>query len=217
MEESSRSAWVRAADAIDRLNDRIGALIRWLVLVMVVVGAYNAVARYATRYAGVRLTSNALIDLQWYLFSLVFLLGAAYALRHDVHVRVDVAYARFSERARACIDLLGTLLFLVPFSVVMLWVSFPAVRNSWATREVSPDPGGLPRYPIKAVILLSFLLLLLQAYAQAVRQVQVLRGAGSGDGRAAGVASGSGAPAPAEDPAEGEGEPEDPLHRGEGL
>jgi TRAP-type mannitol/chloroaromatic compound transport system permease small subunit len=165
----------RAAAFIDALNERIGAGIRWLTLVMVLLGAYNAVARYLTRWVGVSLSSNAYLDLQWYLFSLIFLLGAAYGLRHDVHVRVDVLYSRLSRRARAWIDLAGSVLFLLPFTVLMLVVSWPAVRNSWAIRETSPDPGGLPRYPIKAVILLSFVLLLLQGFSQIVKQIRILR------------------------------------------
>jgi len=165
----------KAAVAVDRLNDAMGALIRWLALGMVAVGAYNALARYATRYTEVSLTSNALNELQWYLFSVIFLLGAAYALNHDVHVRVDVLYSSLSRRARAWIDLLGSLLFLLPFSVLLLWVSWPAVRASWAIREVSPDPGGLPRYPIKMLILVSFFLLFLQGLAQVVKKVHVIR------------------------------------------
>jgi len=162
--------------AIDRLNGGIGRLIRWLALVMVLVGAYNAIARYLTKYTAATLSTNALYELQWYLFSVIFLLGAAYALDRDVHVRVDVLYARLSDKGRAWTDLLGTLLFLLPFSVLMLWVSYPAVRNSWSIREVSPDPGGLPRYPIKALILVSFTLLFLQGVSQAIKQVAILRG-----------------------------------------
>ena len=180
----SDGGWIRVARTIDRFNDRIGAVIRWLVLVMVLVGAYNALARYLNRWVDAGLTSNALIDLQWYLFSLVFLLGAAYALNRDVHVRVDVVYSRFGEKGKAWVDLLGTLFFLIPFSVVMLWVSYPAVRNSWVIREVSPDPGGLPRYPIKAVILVSFALLLIQGWAQVVKKVAVIRGLRRDDGGA---------------------------------
>ena len=175
MEDSEARGWLRAARWVDRLNDGIGAAIRWLVLVMVLVGAYNALARYTTRYTDAALTSNALIDLQWYLFSVVFLLGAAYALNHDAHVRVDVLYSRFGPRGRAWIDLAGTVLFLIPFSAVMLWVSWPAVRNSWVIREVSPDPGGLARYPIKALILVSFGLLIIQGAAQVVKHVAVIR------------------------------------------
>lgn len=165
----------RLSRAVDTLNNRIGASIRWLALIMVLVGAFNAIARYMTRYTGVALSSNAYLDLQWYFFSLIFLLGAAYGLQHDVHVRVDVLYARLRPKTRAWIDLGGTVLFLIPFSVLMLWVAWPAVRNSWAIRETSPDPGGLPRYPIKTVILLSFGLLLLQALSQLLKQVDILR------------------------------------------
>lgn len=161
---------------VDGLNDRIGTAIRWLVLMMVLVGAFNALARWLTRYVHVSLSSNGYLDLQWYMFSLIFLLGAAYGLNHDVHVRVDVLYSRLSRKARAWIDLAGTVLFLMPFSAVMLWVSWPAVANSWSIREVSPDPGGLARYPIKAVILISFALLLLQGLSQIVKQIEVIRG-----------------------------------------
>lgn len=166
----------RFAGGVERLNDLIGGLLRWLALAMVLMGAYNAVARYLTRYAGVQLSSNALNELQWYAFSLIFLLGAAYGFRHDVHVRVDVLYSRLSAKARAWIDIAGTVFFLLPFSVLMLRVAWPTVRASWAVRETSPDPGGLPRYPIKAVILICFLLLALQGLAHLVRQLQILRG-----------------------------------------
>ena len=173
---------LRLSAAIDRANDRIGAAIQWLVLLMVLVGAFNALARYATRYTGISLSSNAYFDLQWYMFSLIFLLGAAYGLNNDVHVRVDVLYSRLSVRGRAWIDLAGSVLFLLPFCIMMLWVSWPFVRNSWAVLEGSPDPGGLPRYPIKTLILVSFFLLLLQGVSQTVKQVERIR-----TGRAPGV------------------------------
>ncbi len=169
----------RISAAIDTLNDRIGVIIRWLALLMVLVGAYNALARYLTKYVRVQLASNAFTELQWYLFSLIFLMGAAYGLRHDVHVRVDVLYARLSKRTQAWIDLVGSALFLVPFSAVMLWVAWPAVNNSWSIREVSPDPGGLPRYPIKAVILVCFALLMLQGLSQIIKQVGIICGEGA--------------------------------------
>lgn len=161
---------------IDALNERIGRVVGWLVLLMVLIGAYNAVARYLGRWVGLNLSSNAYLEAQWYLFSLVFLLGAAYTLKHDDHVRVDVLYGRLSRRARAWIDLVGTLVFLLPFSVFCLWVSWPSVRNSWAVQEGSPDPGGLPRYPLKTMILVAFALLLLQGIAEAVRHAWVLSG-----------------------------------------
>ncbi len=165
---------LRLSAAIDRLNDRIGSAIQWLALVMVIIGAFNAIARYADRYTGLSLSSNAYLELQWYLFSLVFLMGAAYGLNHDYHVRVDVLYARLDRRGQAWIDLIGSVLFLVPFAGVMLWVSWGPVVNSWAILETSPDPGGLPRYPIKSVILVSFFLLLLQAISQIVKNAAIL-------------------------------------------
>jgi TRAP-type mannitol/chloroaromatic compound transport system permease small subunit len=166
----------RFAGLIDRLNDAIGRVIRWLTIVMVLVGAASAVLRYFARSQRWALNLTPATEAQWYLFSIIFLMGAAYALNHDVHVRVDVMYERLSAKGRAWIDLLGTVLFLIPFSVLMLYVSFPVVRASWSVREVSPDPGGLPRYPIKALILVSFALLALQALSQIVKQVDVLRG-----------------------------------------
>lgn len=168
--------WLRVAGTIDRLNERIGRAVYWLALLMVLVGTFNAVARYVGRYVGMNLSSNAYIELQWYMFSLIFLLAAAYTLKHDAHVRVDVFYGRLSERARAWIDLLGTLVFLIPFSAFAIWVSWPAVRNSWAALEGSPDPGGLPRYPIKTMIPIAFALLILQGVAEAIRRIALLRG-----------------------------------------
>ena len=163
------------ASRVDDLNDHIGSAIRWLVLLMVLTGAVSAVARYFSRDLGLTLNLTPATEAQWYLFSAVFLLGSAYGLRHGVHVRVDVLYERLSVSARAWIDLVGTVLLLIPFSVLMLWVSFPAVMNSWRIRETSPDPGGLARYPIKALILVSFGLLLLQALSQLVKHVDAIR------------------------------------------
>ena len=164
----------RISAAIDRVNDRIGSAIQRLTLVMVVIGAFNAIARYTDQYTGMSLSSNAYLDLQWYFFSLIFLMGSAYGLNHDYHVRVDVVYARLGRRGRAWIDLIGSVLFLVPFAVVMLWVSWGPVVRSWDILETSPDPAGLPRYPIKTVILVSFFLLLLQAISQIVKKAAIL-------------------------------------------
>jgi len=168
----------RFSARVDALNDAIGGAIHWLVVLMVLVGAASTVVRYSSRRLGLTLNLTPATEAQWYLFSVIFLLGAAYALRHDVHVRVDVLYERLAPKARAWVDLVGTLVFLVPFSLLMLWVSFPSVRSSWQVRETSPDPGGLPRYPIKALILISFALLLLQAMSQAVKHVDVIRRGG---------------------------------------
>ena len=166
--------WLRLADGIDRLNDRVGTFVYWLTLVMVLVGAFNAIARYVDRFTGMSTSSNLYIELQWYLFSIVFLLGAAYTLKADSHVRVDVFYGRLSTRGKAWINLAGTVLFLFPFCVLMLMMSWPSVVNSWSVWEMSPDPGGLPRYPIKSIIPLAFVLLILQGISMLIRQVAIL-------------------------------------------
>jgi len=177
--------WLRLARSIDALTERIGQLVYWLTLGMVLLGSYNAIARYTDRYTGLGLSSNTWLELQWYLFSLVFLLGAAYGLKHNVHVRVDVVYESLSKRGRAWVNLLGTVLFLFPFSLLMLVMSWPMVRNTWAVLEQSPDPGGLPRYPIKTVIPIAFLLLIAQGVAFTIRQIAVLRDPTNSDGRRA--------------------------------
>ena len=181
------------AALVDGLNDRIGAAIRWLTLLMVLVGAGTAVLRYSARGLELSLNLTPPTELQWYLFSVIFLLGAAYGLNHNVHVRVDVLYERLSRKGRAIIDLVGTIIFLIPFSLVMLYVSWPAVANSFSIREVSPDPGGLARWPIKMLIMVSFVLLTLQALSQIVKQIDILGGEDDGSATPEGTA----APAPA--------------------
>ena len=187
---------LRIADGIDWLNERLGRLVGWLTLLMVLVAAYNALARYLPKSiaflaersdAGVvqwlyelvgrrNLTSNALLETQWYLFSAVFLLAAAYTLKRNGHVRVDVLYDRLSERARRWINLAGTVLFLVPFCVLLFVTSLPPLRASWSILEVSSDPGGLPRYPIKTLVPVAAVLLLLQGLAEAVKTIYAMRG-----------------------------------------
>lgn len=167
---------LRAAHSFDRLSDRLGGLVGWLALLMVLVGAYNAIVRYLGKFMGWSLSSNAYIELQWYLFSLVFLFGASYTMLRDRHVRVDVLYGRLSRAWRDRIDLAGTFLLMLPFTIYALWVSVPSVRNSWVVRETSPDPGGLARYPVKAALLVSFGLLALQGLSEAMKIVGRMRG-----------------------------------------
>jgi TRAP-type mannitol/chloroaromatic compound transport system permease small subunit len=168
---------LRVSRIIDAINDRLGRLSIWLVVIMVLVGVWNVVGRVLTRYVGRNLTSNALIEVQWYMFSLVFFLGAAYTLLHNGHVRVDVLYARWSGQRRALIDLLGSLLFLMPFAALVIYFSWGSVRFSWLIREGSPDAGGLPRYPIKTLVLVSFALLILQGISEAIKSAAIRTGA----------------------------------------
>ncbi|MCO4769382.1 MAG: TRAP transporter small permease subunit [Deltaproteobacteria bacterium] len=167
----------KLADAIDALNSAVGRAVSWLCVLMVLIGAWNAVARYLGRFVGVDLSSNSFIEAQWYLFSLLFLLGAGATLRDDSHVRVDVLYGRLGPRGKAWIDLVGTLVFLLPFCVFGVVESWDWVANSWAGLEGSPDPGGLPRYPLKTVVPVAFLLLGLQGVSMVIRKATLLFGA----------------------------------------
>ncbi len=160
---------------IDRLTDVVGLLLRWLALLLVGVGVINVIGRYLGAQLGMQLSSNALLEAQLQAFSVIFLLGASYLLRHDGHIRVDIVNSHLRARTRAWIDLLGTLLGLMPFCLVMLVFGADYVARAWSRLEVSPNPGGLPLYPIKTVILVAFALLLLQALSHAVKSLERLR------------------------------------------
>jgi TRAP-type mannitol/chloroaromatic compound transport system permease small subunit len=164
---------LRISQAIDALNERIGRAAKWLVLVAVLVSAGNAMFRY-----GFNKSSNAWLEIQWYLFSLVFLLGAGYTLKHNGHVRIDVLYGRFSPRTRAWVDLVGSLLFLLPTAILIGWLGWAGFADSWAIGEMSPDDGGLLRWPIKLAIPVGFALLALQAVSEAIKRWAFLTGKG---------------------------------------
>jgi len=161
---------------IDRVNTAIGHFVRWLTLAMVVIGSANAIFRYTGRFTGINLSSNGYLEAQWYLFSIVFLLAASYSLRYDAHVRVDVLYGRLSEKGKAWIDVAGAVLFLIPFCILMIWSSWDWVMNSWEVLEGSPDPGGLPRYPLKTIIPIAFVLLILQGFSEIVKALATIKG-----------------------------------------
>jgi TRAP-type mannitol/chloroaromatic compound transport system permease small subunit len=160
----------------DRLSEWMGKISQYVVIVTVVVGFVNVVLRYTGQLAGVRLTNNGLIEAQWYLYSLIFLFGFGYILKHQVNVRVDFWFANQPRRRKAWIDIIGHSISLIPFCLIAIWVSVPQVRTSWQLNEQSPDPSGLPRAPIKTMIIVAFVLLLAQAVAEMVKLISVLRG-----------------------------------------
>ena len=166
---------LRISRAIDTLNEWVGRLTYGLVLLMVLVGVWNVFGRYIGKLVGQNLTSNALIEIQWYLFDLVFLLGAAYALKYNDHVRVDLFYKDWQPRRRALVNFIGTILFLIPFCSLIIYYSWGNILSSWQIRELSPDPGGLPRYPIKSFIIISLVLLILQGISEAIKNWIVFR------------------------------------------
>ena len=169
---------------IDRMTDRVGSWTTWLVLATIGVGFYNVIARRLGREFGWKLSSNALIELQWYLFSLMFFCGFAYILKHAENVRVDFLYSTWTEKRRAWVDLIGTVFFLIPFCILGLCVTIDPVLDawgylpdgSWGNWEMSPDADGLPRAPIKTMILFAFGLLLAQAVSQAIKYLAILKG-----------------------------------------
>ncbi len=167
---------LKIAHAIDTFNEYVGRLVSWLTLFMVLLGVYNATTRKLSQTIGVDLSSNTYIELQWYMFALVFMWGAGYTLKHNAHVRVDVIYAKLSTRGKAWVDVLGTLFFLLPFVIIVLYTSVPIVYDSFRIREVSPDPGGLPRYPIKAALIVAFIFLLLQGISELIKKTAVILG-----------------------------------------
>ena len=159
------------ARLIDALTERIGRLVIWLVLAATLISAGNALARYLLGES-----SNAWLEIQWYLFGAMFLLAAGYTLKHNGHVRIDIFYHRLGARGQAWIDLAGGLLFLLPMAVLLAWLAWPMFYEAWQTQEHSPDAGGLLRWPVKLLLPLGFALLALQGVAEVIKRIGVLSG-----------------------------------------
>lgn len=164
-----RLLWI--SRGIDRLNTAVSQVVRWLVLVAVLISAGNAFMRYAFNTS-----SNAWLELQWYLFAAVFLLSAGYTLLCNEHVRIDVVFNRLSHRTRAWIDGLGTLVFLLPFAALIVWLSWPVFVRSFLHSEMSTDAGGLLRWPVKLLVPVGFLLLWLQGVSELIKRIAFLQG-----------------------------------------
>ncbi len=150
---------------VDALNERVGTVVSWFTTLLVLTVCLDVFTRYFLRRSSV-----AVQELEWHFFAVIFLLASAWALKHNKHVRVDVLYMNFKPRNQALVNLIGSLLFLLPFAVIAIWSSQNFVLNSFRIGEVSPDPGGLPaRYILKAMIPIGFSLILLQGLALAAR------------------------------------------------
>jgi TRAP-type mannitol/chloroaromatic compound transport system permease small subunit len=162
---------LRLSRAIDWVNERVGHLVYWLILAAVVVSAGNATVRYLFDKS-----SNGWLELQWYLYSAVFLLASGYTLLHNEHVRIDVINSHLPPRVRAWIDLLGGLFFLMPMALIIMALSWPIVVESVLRDEVSSDAGGLLRWPVKLLIPAGFLLLALQGVSEIIKRAGFLLG-----------------------------------------
>jgi TRAP-type mannitol/chloroaromatic compound transport system permease small subunit len=156
---------------IDSANERVGRAVYWLILVAVLVSAGNAVVRYAFNRS-----SNAWLEVQWYLFSAVFLFCAGYALLHNQHVRIDVISGHLSKRAQAWIDVVGTLLFLLPMAITIMWLSWPVFLDAYRSNEISTNAGGLTVWPARLMVPVGFFLLVAQGVSELIKRIAFLRG-----------------------------------------
>lgn len=157
--------------AIDFVNEHVGRLVYWGVLIMVLVSAANATSRYALNMA-----SNAWLELQWYLFALVFLFCSGYTLLHNEHVRIDVVSSHLSRRTQVWIDVFGFVFFLLPMSLFIMWLSWPIFMNAWTSGEISGSAGGLIRWPARLMVPVGFFLLSLQGISELIKRVAFLMG-----------------------------------------
>lgn len=175
---------LKLSKGIDAFIDKLGGIIKLIVVLTIAATFLNAFLRYLGKAIAQTLISNELIQVQWYLFSMIFLFGFPYILLHNTNVRVDFLYAKWGPRRRAFIDFFGTLLFLIPFCLLAIYVSINPVLIAWGRLpdgtfgawEVSSDAGGLPMAPLKTLIILGFLLLLIQAVSQLIKYLAILTG-----------------------------------------
>ena len=162
---------LRISALIDALNERVGKTVYWLVLATVLISAGNAIMRKMFS-----MSSNAWLELQWYLFSAVFLLCSGYTLLRNEHVRIDAVAGRLSPRTQAWIEIVGSVLFLLPTVTIIAWYSWPSLVNSIHIDEYSSDPGGLIRWPVRLLIPVAFTLLGLQGISELIKRIAFLRG-----------------------------------------
>jgi TRAP-type mannitol/chloroaromatic compound transport system permease small subunit len=162
---------LRFSDLIDRIAVGFGHLIRWLVLAAVLISAINAIFRKAFN-----ISSNAYLEIQWYLFAAVFLLGAGYTWFKNAHVRIDFVSTRLSKRTNAWIDIVGILIFVLPMCYLIAKLSWPLFANAWKINEMSQNAGGLLRWPVYLMIPVGFGLLALQSISELIKRVAYLKG-----------------------------------------
>ena len=164
-------ALLKLSRFIDIITEFIGRGVYWLTLVAVLISASNAMIRYAFN-----ISSNAWLELQWYLFSAIFLLCGGYTLLHGQHVRIDVVYSRFSRRVQLSIDVFGTLFFLLPMAILIMILSWPVFVNAYVGQEVSSNAGGLIVWPARLLLPVGFFLLTVQGISELIKRIAILRG-----------------------------------------
>jgi TRAP-type mannitol/chloroaromatic compound transport system permease small subunit len=173
LEGGDLDALLKLSRLVDAMNERIGKAVYWLVLVMVLVSAGNAIIRKT-----LNMSSNAWLELQWYLFSAVFLLAAGYTLLKNAHVRIDVLSGRFSARGQTWIDIFGTVFFLLPMAIMFMWMSWPVFMRTYVQHEISGSAGGLVIWPARLLVPVGFALLIAQGLSELIKRVAFLTGDG---------------------------------------
>ncbi len=161
---------------IDAFTEVLGNIALWIVATTVLVGAWNTFGRFMGPVVGTNMTSNLFIELQWYLFSLTYFLAGGYVLKNNGHVRVDVLYDGFNDKQRALVNILGTIFLLFPFCIMMIFFAYPWVMQSWKILEGSPDPSGLPRYPLKTMVVVGMGFLALQGVSELIKNIAIYTG-----------------------------------------
>ena len=165
------TALLKLSALIDWLSEAMGKFAGYLVLICCLVSAGNAIVRYVFNYS-----SNGWLEIQWYMFAFIVLVGASYTLRMNEHVRVDIIYGAISARTRLWVDIIGITLFLLPACFFLAWLSWPMFTLSLAQNEVSSNAGGLIRWPVKFIIFAGFALLVLQGISELVKRIGALNG-----------------------------------------
>jgi TRAP-type mannitol/chloroaromatic compound transport system permease small subunit len=163
--------WLALSRGIDALNEKLGWIADWLVLLSCAISAANAFSRYAFS-----ISSNAWLEIQWYMFAALVLLGASYTLKRNEHVRVDIVYSNISTRRQIWIDIVGGVLFLLPATLILAYLSWPVFYNSFMQGEVSSNAGGLLRWPVKIFLPIGFALLSLQGISEIIKRIAILSG-----------------------------------------
>jgi len=156
---------------VDAVNEKLSWIADWLVFLSCLISAGNAFSRYAFS-----ISSNAWLEIQWYMFGALVMLGTSYTLKKNEHVRVDIVYSNISTRKQIAVDIFGTIIFLLPATLIMAYLSWPVFHNSWVEGEISGNAGGLIRWPIKIFLPLGFALLSLQGISELIKRVAMLTG-----------------------------------------
>jgi TRAP-type mannitol/chloroaromatic compound transport system permease small subunit len=165
------NALLKLSQLIDSITEFVGKSIIWVVLVVTLISCGNAIMRYTINYS-----SNAFLEIQWYLFAVIFLFGAGYTLKKNEHVRIDLIAGKFSKRGQAMIDIFGIIFFLMPMAIAIMWMSWPIFLLALKTNEMSSNAGGLILWPARLMVPVGFFLLVMQGISELIKKVGFLQG-----------------------------------------